>query len=239
MKNMFLKAFSGALVCLIGACAQVSSSSQTTIDGEKVFANILSTADYRTVTLKFGDQISCKGSYTGSALVSLKTAPLVCDDGKDGVAEIEAVKSGAVARIKYNIPSFRSGTVDIPLEDEPSTQGQSVIVKKSGPSGFRAVPNSSATISAVRREVTRRLKDPQSAIFGEFRSVTFVEDGEQRIAVCGGVNAKNSFGGYTGEQIFLAEQQQNGFIVVGPSANGALYCAQYGFKISVGGRFLN
>lgn len=47
---------------------------------------------------------------------------------------------------------------------------------------------------SAKREILDRLKDPDSARFGEF---TESEDGTK---ACFGVNAKNTYGGYTGEQ---------------------------------------
>lgn len=49
---------------------------------------------------------------------------------------------------------------------------------------------------AAQRAVRERLKDPSSAEFGEFRYV-------RGKAGCGTVNARNGFGGYTGEQRFI------------------------------------
>jgi len=49
-------------------------------------------------------------------------------------------------------------------------------------------------IAAAKHAVTQRVKDPASAQFGEFT----VRDN----VVCGSVNSKNSFGGYTGPQRF-------------------------------------
>ena len=47
--------------------------------------------------------------------------------------------------------------------------------------------------------VRRSLKDPDSARFGKF--VATVDD-KGKVHVCGYVNAKNSYGGFTGEKLF-------------------------------------
>lgn len=47
--------------------------------------------------------------------------------------------------------------------------------------------------------VRARLKDPESA---EFSNVTVAQHGDT-VATCGYVNAKNSFGGFTGKKSFL------------------------------------
>jgi len=51
----------------------------------------------------------------------------------------------------------------------------------------------------AKEAVTAALKDPDSAQFGEVVAVS--NDGTP--VVCGSVNAKNSFGGFTGEQSFV------------------------------------
>ena len=63
------------------------------------------------------------------------------------------------------------------------------------------------TLSAAQRSIVEaglraHLKDPNSAKFGEMRA-GFGPNGAMR--VCGWVNAKNSYGGYGGAQIFGAE----------------------------------
>lgn len=53
---------------------------------------------------------------------------------------------------------------------------------------------------AVSESVKGKLKDPESARFGLMLATRRQGD---PIKVCGYVNAKNSFGGYTGNEIFL------------------------------------
>jgi hypothetical protein len=57
----------------------------------------------------------------------------------------------------------------------------------------------SQTRAAARERVRATLKDPSSAQFGR----VWAAGDSQRVA-CGFVNAKNSFGGYTGEELFIA-----------------------------------
>lgn len=74
-------------------------------------------------------------------------------------------------------------------------------------------------VSWVRKGVAARLKDPESARFGEMKGMS---DNNGAIVVCGLVNAKNSFGGYTGMLPFngLLSEISNGetkrpFLVLG------------------------
>jgi hypothetical protein len=60
--------------------------------------------------------------------------------------------------------------------------------------------------------VSNRLKDPESARFSTFYTVThygLMPNGERKYynqRVCGIVNSKNSFGGYTGESLFFVDK---------------------------------
>jgi hypothetical protein len=56
-----------------------------------------------------------------------------------------------------------------------------------------------STIQAAEDAVRASLRDPDSARFG---NVWFIE---RSGAVCGGINAKNAYGGYTGENRFVVK----------------------------------
>lgn len=60
------------------------------------------------------------------------------------------------------------------------------------------------------------LKDPDSATFGPFIAAK-AESGE--IGVCGHVNAKNSFGGYTGMSPFIGTLRTNNMFKVAQIGN--------------------
>ncbi|WP_425099179.1 hypothetical protein [Tropicibacter sp. S64] len=63
----------------------------------------------------------------------------------------------------------------------------------------------------VKSEVRERLKDPSSAEFGTIKAA---QDGHI-ITVCGFVNAKNSYGAYTGRKPFYGMlTQSRGFSVI-------------------------
>ena len=72
---------------------------------------------------------------------------------------------------------------------------------------------SAAQIKAVHEGARAGLKDPDSARFGEIAAA----ERESRITVCGFVNAKNSYGGYTGMKPFIGVLRTNplGFDPVG------------------------
>jgi hypothetical protein len=52
----------------------------------------------------------------------------------------------------------------------------------------------------VKKFLAASLKDPLSALYGEMQAVI---DSKDIITVCGFVNAKNGFGGYTGNKPFM------------------------------------
>lgn len=68
-----------------------------------------------------------------------------------------------------------------------------------------------AESAAVEAGVRGALKDPVSAMFEGFMAV---RDAKGVITVCGLVNAKNSFGGYTGRKPFI------GIITTGGTVTG-------------------
>jgi hypothetical protein len=67
--------------------------------------------------------------------------------------------------------------------------------------------------------VQRRLKDPESARFGAI----WVKDVENTTYVCGSVNAKNSFGGYSGEHSFIADS----YYVIFPTDGRAAFVKKW------------
>ncbi|WP_164881673.1 hypothetical protein [Paenirhodobacter populi] len=63
----------------------------------------------------------------------------------------------------------------------------------------------------VQRDVTRSMKDPDSARFG---NIAAAKSGQGAVIVCGFVNGKNSFGGYTGEVPFMGILKSSGYLVL-------------------------
>jgi hypothetical protein len=69
----------------------------------------------------------------------------------------------------------------------------------------------------IESDLRNGLKDPDSARFGVMNAVK-QKDGT--ISICGWVNAKNSYGGYTGETPFIAVYStKTGHAVMGPIDN--------------------
>lgn len=67
-------------------------------------------------------------------------------------------------------------------------------------------------IEKVKAAVARLLKDPESA---RFNSPFVASKTPKGITVCGFVNAKNSFGGYTGDKPFLVGGDGDSFTAIG------------------------
>jgi hypothetical protein len=73
---------------------------------------------------------------------------------------------------------------------------------------------SAKTRGGIEADLRNGLKDPESARFGMMNSVKH-PDGT--VSICGWVNAKNSYGGYTGEMPFIAVYSiKTGHAVMGP-----------------------
>ena len=73
--------------------------------------------------------------------------------------------------------------------------------------------------------VLRRLKDPDSV--RAWPAVLHYADGGQNLAVCGLINARNSFGGYTGDQFYLVIMSRDATMATA-IFDAELVCRAYG-----------
>ena len=90
-------------------------------------------------------------------------------------------------------------TCDLP--DAPSSgTGEAEAAAADEEDGSLSRSEQSTIVAMSRDGVKSRLRDPSSA---RFRNVGYYSGGESS-AVCGEVNAKNGFGGYTGFERFVA-----------------------------------
>lgn len=64
---------------------------------------------------------------------------------------------------------------------------------------------SEATLAKALEGLKRELRDPYSAVFAELVTVSL--DGDSIAYLCGTVNAKNAFGGYSGVTPFITSAQ--------------------------------
>lgn len=88
-----------------------------------------------------------------------------------------------------------------------------------------------ALMKKFQAEIAHRLKDPDSV---KFRGVVAAKTSDGFHAFCGRINSKNSFGGYTGERIFIGGYDRTGADIV--ISDGTRFvdeglldkCAKYG-----------
>lgn len=85
----------------------------------------------------------------------------------------------------------------------------------------RTIVLKSSQVESVKRGVKKALKDPESARFDSLRAGV---DKDQVTVVCGLVNARNAYGGYTGPQPFMGVLMSVGIFV--PVAVGGDRTAQ-------------
>jgi len=71
----------------------------------------------------------------------------------------------------------------------------------------------------IKAEVAKQLKDPESARFGNINVGKF-SNGD--LILCGWINAKNSYGGYTGMKPFLAN-----YVIQTKAVDMAIESSQY------------
>lgn len=117
---------------------------------------------------------------------------------KTATAFVFAMLAGCAQPARHTPPAYSSA----PVPAERLEPGQVVSL-------------TSQQQNLIREGITKRLNDPESARFGKFGAARTKEG---TIIVCGYVNAKNSFGGYTGMAPFmggfLAPPNNNTFEVI-------------------------
>jgi hypothetical protein len=92
--------------------------------------------------------------------------------------------------------------------------GASIKPKAKTPAAKTSAAKQTDDIAMAKRAVVRDLKDPLSALFGD------VYRGQYRgryTVVCGGINAKNSYGGYTGMTAFVYEIEKDQATILNPN----------------------
>lgn len=95
---------------------------------------------------------------------------------------------------------------------------------------------SKAHVATIEAGTRTALKDPNSAMFGSMRAA---RDANGIVYVCGSVNAKNSFGGYTGMKPFtgILSETSATFVVTGLGGDDTdnwavnVMCKRYGLPI--------
>lgn len=77
-------------------------------------------------------------------------------------------------------------------------------------------PLTTEHVAVVHETIRRSLKDPDSARFTEPVAGTILaKDGSASLLVCGFVNAKNSYGGYTGNKAYQGVIMKGEFVLFG------------------------
>jgi hypothetical protein len=103
-----------------------------------------------------------------------------------------------------NEKSTESSSSDAPASSAPQSSNGAASQTQSGSSKYSDVGRQYAWIETGKEQIKGRLKDPDSA---KFRNVHFYSGGGVPVT-CGEVNSKNSFGGYTGFERFIAAGSQ-------------------------------
>lgn len=83
-------------------------------------------------------------------------------------------------------------------------------------------PEINAFATKAKSLITSSLKDPDSAKFSDMRVFRALHTDGGFTFICGKVNAKNSFGGYTGNENYLVYKKENGDIFGGVGDSGFL-----------------
>lgn len=105
---------------------------------------------------------------------------------------------------------------------------------KPGPEQVSPITLSAAETAAVRGYVRGMLKDPDSARFGK---MVAGRSASGEALVCLDVNAKNSFGGYTGMLPYMVAMRGRDLRLISYARDGELARYVYGFCAERGLRF--
>jgi hypothetical protein len=93
----------------------------------------------------------------------------------------------------------------------------------------KAAPKEDAVITQAKAAVAKKLKDPTSPLFTELKRAKRPNlKGDLVDSVCGFVNAKNSYGGYSGAKPFYYDTRDDSVALVdGSSADIFMYGTIY------------
>lgn len=100
---------------------------------------------------------------------------------------------------------------------------------------YAPYPLTDDQIAAIQQQLATQLKDPGSAQFGPIQAAISTQD--KSVAVCGTVNAKNSYGGYTGTKPYVGALDGGSFrllVLGGPERDTAVaqsVCAKAGMPV--------
>lgn len=116
----------------LGACMQITSTGQSTVNGETVTGRVVASGISRDVTISFERGRICKGVYQRTGFDSEIDFPIACSDGTQGEAKLKIFDAHkhsverTFARVTYNLGSSGRGAVDIPLGGSlPKSEPQS------------------------------------------------------------------------------------------------------------------
>jgi hypothetical protein len=131
------------------------------------------------------------------------------------------VEPTAVAPSQAAVASTQAAVAPRPAAATPRLPRPAAAAAAPASSSLKAhnpVKLTDADITAIKDGVRKSLKDPESASFGAMKAGS--GDGTTAaVTVCGYVNAKSSFGGYIGEQLFVGvitrSGPKKGFHVIG------------------------
>jgi hypothetical protein len=193
-----------------------------------------------------------------------KASPGVAVQQPQGKAELKSneftLEQQRLAEINLKVEASHEQELEIQrrvyqsLNKEPPVADQSDMMSKSLPYlAWKAIPigMSRAEIQEFSKAATKfiisSLKDPDSAKFSDTKILKASHSDGGFTFICGRVNAKNSFGGYTGFQDFVVYRSESNMIEGGLGDKGSLavvrsegkwwsydgddMCLTYGFPI--------
>lgn len=135
-----------------------------------------------------------------------------------GCVTNESSTTGSVAATPAAVAPTPTVVAPTPTAVAPRPTAAAAAAASSSLKAQKPFKLTEADITAIKDGVRKSLKDPESTRFGAIKAVS--DDGTTAaVTVCGYVNAKNSVGGYIGEQLFVGvitgSGPKKGFHVIG------------------------
>jgi hypothetical protein len=187
-----------AVISAVGGCNTVGGPATILMtDGTKLTGSALATVDVGKFEVHDNRGLSCSGTYDPLDVSPTLTAATSCTDGRTGTVVVNRTRDrqGGTGTVRFSDGS--TGAVAF------GSMNNSVSVG--------AVRLTAAQINLIKAGIIGGLKDPESARFGEIAAATTAKG---KTVACGYVNAKNSFGGYTGMEPFAGLLTEKAFIPI-------------------------
>jgi hypothetical protein len=228
LKERLMVAMIAALAPLLASCGPQVQSPYFPQAVESEQAAVARIQEERRRAAEMAKTDRCVPASIGDPSPELALLNTRCSNGEMTRDEYYRRRSEILNRSRPGLPQ--------PTPAISVAQSSGVTSGSSGVTPGRPIKLSEDQRQTVMRDVRRRLKDPESARFGRMSA----SNADGVVTVCGWVNAKNSYGGYTGMSPFngVLSSKPKTFFLVGLGSSSSEHsailevCRQAGIVLS-------